>query len=571
VDATLPRELIAIVERALAKPKDERYQQMGDLRSDLQAYRQIMHADSIVTGPISVPSRPSSDARRLSAAEAQDLTQPVTPTTPIPAPGSGGPGSGGLAGGPGSGRPPSGVPVSPGPVSPGPVSPGPVSGGPASGGSVVPLPQRQWRLPLIVSTTFAVLIIAGGWLWVARRPTPPPAGPAPSTAVAPPEDPGAGPLRQAREAVQSRDYASALRYADAALAASPGNAEARQIRDTSRARLIEASLQEANAHLAAGDFAEASRAAGAALALEPGNAEAKRIMERGSTGETTRSANEARLRMVDARSAAQAAGASKYAAAGFRTATRTDQEAQRLFKAGRLSEAMSRFYEASGLYRSAETTARSEAAAAAAASASPSSRQTPSAPAPPPPAVAAPVVPPPASPPPAVETSPDTQKPPTQQQPAQPPSQTVPAPPQTTKPEPAPAPPPPVKPQPAPTQQLDLPQRSPTAEERIQELLARYKAAMESRSIDELKRIWPGMGAVQQSAQKTQFQQASSISVDVIDPHVQVSGAGTTATVTFTRRFVATYPDGPQESDSHTVMEVRRNGNTWVIESIRFR
>jgi tetratricopeptide (TPR) repeat protein len=368
--------------------------------------------------------------------------------------------------------------------------------------------------------------------------------------------------------VRSRDYASALRYADAALAAAPGNAEARQIRDTSRTRLIEASLQEANAHLAAGDFAEASRAAGAALALEPGNAEAKRIMERGSTGETTRGANEARLRMVEARSAAQAAGATKYAAAAFRTATRTDQEAQRLFKAGRVSEAMSRFYEASGLYRSAETTARSEAATAAA-SAQPPSRQTPSAPAAPPPAVTAPVVPPPASPPPTVEPQPETQKPPTQQQPPQQPSQALPAPPQTAKPEPAPTPP--VKPQPAPTQQLDLPQRSPTAEDRIQELLARYKAAMESRSLDELKRIWPGMDALQQSRQKTQFQQASNISVDLIDPHVQVSGAGTTATVTFTRRFVATYPDGPQQSDSHTVMEVRRNGNTWVIESIRFR
>ena len=82
VDATLPRELVAIVERALAKPKDERYQQMTDLRTDLVAYRQILHADSILTGPMSVPSRPSSDARRLAELNAQDITQPMPPATP---------------------------------------------------------------------------------------------------------------------------------------------------------------------------------------------------------------------------------------------------------------------------------------------------------------------------------------------------------------------------------------------------------------------------------------------------------------------------------------------------------
>ena len=88
------------MERSLAKPKDERYQQMSELRADLVTYRQILHADSIVTGPVSVPSRPSSDAKRLSAADA-DLTQPVDAALTPP---SGGPGSGGTgSGGPGSG------------------------------------------------------------------------------------------------------------------------------------------------------------------------------------------------------------------------------------------------------------------------------------------------------------------------------------------------------------------------------------------------------------------------------------------------------------------------------------
>ena len=97
---------------------------------------------------------------------------------------------------------------------------------------------------------------------------------------------------------------------------------------------------------------------------------------------------------------------------------------------------------------------------------------------------------------------------------------------------------------------------------------------MESRSLEDLKRIWPGLGGTQLDALRRQFQEASSISVDVIDPHIQLTGAtGTSATVTFTRHYVVTFSGQakPEQSDSRTVMEVRRNGNAWVIDSVRFR
>src|SRR5690349_17983240 len=77
IDATLPRELIAIVERALAKPKDERYQTMSELKADLAAYR---HQYVLELGG---PSRPPSGSTTVS-----DL--------PATRPPSGGLGSGGV-------------------------------------------------------------------------------------------------------------------------------------------------------------------------------------------------------------------------------------------------------------------------------------------------------------------------------------------------------------------------------------------------------------------------------------------------------------------------------------------
>jgi serine/threonine protein kinase/tetratricopeptide (TPR) repeat protein len=563
IDSTLPRELIAIVERSLAKPKDERYQQMSELRADLVTYRQILHADSIVTGPVSVPSRPSSDAKRLSAVDA-DLTQPVdTPITPP----SGGPGSGG----PGSGRPGTGGPGTPGPGSGGPGS-GPALAVPGSGGvpSTASMPAPS-RLPLIATVGVAALAIVVVWMWIAQRRSTP--QPPPATAATPeaPVDPTAAALRQARASLEAKDYASAQKFAEAILVTAPDQAEARQIRDTARDQQVQAALRTAQEHLAAGDFAEASRAAGAVLALDPGNAEAKRITEQGSVRERTRAADEGRTRMNEARVSALAAGATRMAPAAFRAATRVDQDAQRLYKAGRLSEAMSRFYEASGLYRSAETTANSEAAL---------QRSTPPAPhtAPATPPASPPSIPPPSTSPtvpaPTVDAPEETAKP-------QVTAPATPAPPPATKP-PEPLPPPPAAPAPSTrplpsppvAQPLDLPARSPTAEERIQELLSRYKSAMESRSLEDLKRIWPGLGGAQLDALRRQFQEASSISVDVIDPHIQLTGAtGTSATVTFTRHYVVTFSGQarPEQSDSRTVMEVRRNGNAWVIDSMRFR
>ena len=433
------------------------------------------------------------------------------------------------------------------------------------------LSAAQSRLPLIATIGVAILAIVVVWMWIAERRSTPQPPPTTATAPAAPVDPTAAVLRQARASLEAKDYASAQKFAEAILVTVPDQAEARKIRDTARDQLVQAALRTAQEHLAAGDFAEASRAAGTVLALDPGNAEAKRITEQGSVRERTRAADEGRARMNEARASALAAGATRLAPAAFRAATRVDQDALRLYKAGRLSEAMSRFYEASGLYRSAETTANSEAALQRSTPAQPHTQPATPPASPPsiPPPSASPAVPAPT-----VEAPQETAKPQVTApvtpapQPAAKPPEPLPPPPAAPAPSTRPLPSPPV------AQPLDLPARSPTAEERIQELLSRYKSAMESRSLEDLKRIWPGLGGAQLDALRRQFQEASSISVDVIDPHIQLTGAtGTSATVTFTRHYVVTFSgqSKPEQSDSRTVMEVRRNGNAWVIDSMRFR
>jgi tetratricopeptide (TPR) repeat protein len=413
----------------------------------------------------------------------------------------------------------------------------------------------------------------GGGMWMlqhrsAQRSSSPPVASAPQTA---PVDPTAETVRLAQQALQSQDYAAAERYADMVLKQAPQHAEARRIRGQAHDALVAAALDKARSLMASGDFGEASRAAGEALALAPGNTEAKNIMEQASARMRGRGADEARTRTAEARSAAQAAGAPRLASVAFRSAARAEQDALRLYKAGRLAEAMTRFYEASGLYRSAESNARTEQAAAAAAAAAappvqapaPAPAPTPSQSASQPPPQTAPADKPAAPPEPAPTTAPASQlpKPPASQLPK--PAETVPAPPA--------APSTTLKSTPPPTQPTpELPSRSPTAEDRIGELLNRYKGALEARSLDDLRRVWPTLSGAPQDAIRNEFQHSSRITVTLVDPQIQASGLA--GVVTFLRRYDIVTVEGQRlHSEARTTMEVRRTpSGAWVIDSIRF-
>jgi hypothetical protein len=104
----------------------------------------------------------------------------------------------------------------------------------------------------------------------------------------------------------------------------------------------------------------------------------------------------------------------------------------------------------------------------------------------------------------------------------------------------------------------------------VRELLEKYKAALEARSLDALKRVWPSLSGGPQEAIRDQFRQARQIKVDIIDPQISLSGA--TGTVTFIRRYEVVTVEGlrPPRVESRTTMDIRRNGGDWLIERISF-
>ncbi|MEP6593423.1 MAG: hypothetical protein ABJC51_07015, partial [Acidobacteriota bacterium] len=110
---------------------------------------------------------------------------------------------------------------------------------------------------------------------------------------------------------------------------------------------------------------------------------------------------------------------------------------------------------------------------------------------------------------------------------------------------------------------------APAAEERIGELLGHYKEALESRSFDQLKRLWPSLSGAAEAAIRQEFQHAVRITVDIIDPQISVSGGS--GRVGFIRRYSLVTVEGQHlQSTASAVIEVKRAGAAWVIERIRF-
>jgi hypothetical protein len=246
--------------------------------------------------------------------------------------------------------------------------------------------------------------------------------------------------------------------------------------------------------------------------------------------------------MARAKTAARQAGSAAVSSAAFGAAVSAEREGVRLLQAGKLSEAAAKFYEASGLFRSAELVPETGAMA-------PSPRaDTPSSP---PAAATAPPQPAPASPP---ATAP-----------VETPVQTPPA---------APPVPPPLTPvtRPAPAA-TPAPQRDAAplaaAEDGLRDLLRRYEQALEARNIEALKRLWPTLQGAQEDAIRREFMHARRIAVGIENTDIKVSGQA--ATVTFVRRYQLSTVDGQNLlTNSRTTLSARHAGNEWVIERVRF-
>ena len=152
-----------------------------------------------------------------------------------------------------------------------------------------------------------------------------------------------------------------------------------------------------------------------------------------------------------------------------------------------------------------------------------------------------------------------------------PPQATIPAPSAVPSQPAAPAPQPAAPaPQPsAPTPPPAAVEAAPTAEERVLELLGHYKQALEAKDLDQLKRWWPSLSGSSEGAIRQEFQHAARITVGIEEPHITVNG--NTGKVSFVRRYNLVTVEGQRlQSTTRASMDVRRSGNTWFIDSLRF-
>lgn len=108
-----------------------------------------------------------------------------------------------------------------------------------------------------------------------------------------------------------------------------------------------------------------------------------------------------------------------------------------------------------------------------------------------------------------------------------------------------------------------------SAQTQIAGLLDQYKQSLEAKNMDQLQHVWPSLGGNTQQRIRDEFGNAKRITVDITNPQISVSGSS--AQVTFTRRYVIDTNDGQHlESTTRAVMDARKSGNAWVIGNIRF-
>jgi hypothetical protein len=115
-----------------------------------------------------------------------------------------------------------------------------------------------------------------------------------------------------------------------------------------------------------------------------------------------------------------------------------------------------------------------------------------------------------------------------------------------------------------------VPAESPKAlEDGVRDLIRRYEQALEARSVEALKRLWPSLEGAQETAIRQEFANTRRIDVEISNIDVAVSGQ--TATATFVRRYQLFTVDGQSPLRlSRTTLNARRNGGDWLIERVRF-
>jgi hypothetical protein len=102
----------------------------------------------------------------------------------------------------------------------------------------------------------------------------------------------------------------------------------------------------------------------------------------------------------------------------------------------------------------------------------------------------------------------------------------------------------------------------------VQAVLVRYRAALESRDMSALKRIWPALSGRQEDAIRNEFEHSRSIAVGLDGVDIRPTSSG--ATLTCHRTYAVTTADGQTlRTATQMFMTLARRDGGWVIETIR--
>ncbi|HEX7086738.1 MAG TPA: protein kinase [Vicinamibacterales bacterium] len=510
IDASLPAQLTTVVDRALAKAREDRYQSVLDLLRDLEAaYETLRGADRRVIERVEsalatpAPPRPPSGTHP-DAMTMADVTLPmvygsVPPRTPTPS----------------AAAPPATAPPATAPPATAPSAASP-------GTATVP---AQPRKPVIVAAALGVIGISlAGFLYFARSdtadPIEPEAGSPAAALTVPTPEPAPVPPAAPPGATPPEPSADGSQPSEPAPPPVPERAEPdpRQAEAARVSRL----MREAQSLFDARRYEEAERTARQVQALDRTHAGARALLARIDAIEGAHAA-QSRRSMEAARQDAIGAQAPDLVAQLFESAERQAESARAAEAERRFTAAAARFDAAAALYSSAAAAARREAETRAARARDEQDAR---------------------------RRQEDEAR---QQREEQARREREAAAVRTPPPAPAPVPPPPA---------------APAAEELIAGVVGRYVRALEARDIGALRAIWPGLSGAALAAIESEFANARSIDVAFSGSRIEVDGAS--ATVTGIRRYGLLTRDGQQlRSETRTTIALRRADGGWVIESIR--
>ena len=521
LDPCLPAELIQIVDRALAKAPEDRYQRVDDLLVDLAAFRATIRG----TDPSCLGREPGSGSGQVERPEKQGSSASVTPVSALP-----------------WNRTPAPALA--------PQQPAPVAPAPASGSSAIS--TRGPRLPLVFGGL--ALVVALGipaWQFIAHPASTPGGGdnaqlasvPAVATSTSPAPAPPSTPPPPSSLAGQSRDERTTPAGTSGEAGASRTTATPSNDRggDRDSARGSKPEPRRTDRPAAVDERARtAAQAALVELARLKGRAESAHAQElAGATFEAAHTAEQQARRLLDAGVFSRAAAGLTEAARLFERAetearaeearrterqrelierlnasrrryqdarTRATQAGADTLLPGLVGEAATRASEGESLAAGAEFDRAARAFDAGATALEEASRRAAEARRPPP----------------------------------EPPAERAPS---------------------------DAERRA-AAERAIGEVLDRYASALESRTMARLKRVWPGLSGAHERAIEEEFRNSRSISVALSEPRIELSG--NKATVICQRSYRLETRDGQRlETDTQTVLALHRDGESWVIDDVR--